>query len=154
MMPTPNPIFTTTVPTPMGSKQRGLPSRSQLRLRRAPWTISAFRADALMASPSWKSMPPSCRLHDRGRDQSRPLTMGAEAHSFIASSWLSWRHPWLHRSPHLSCPIRSLRVPTLWTLVEKPLKRSKCPSSAEAGSASRRSDSGFGGCSSASTDLT
>src|SRR2546427_4894917 len=34
----------------------GLRSRSQLRLRRAPWTISAFRADALMASPSWKSM--------------------------------------------------------------------------------------------------
>ena len=48
------PDFTTTVPTPMGSKQRGLPSRSQPRLRRAPWTISAFRADALMASPSWK----------------------------------------------------------------------------------------------------
>src|SRR5439155_25688557 len=35
---------------------RGLPSRSQLRFRRAPWTMSAFRAEALMASPSWKSM--------------------------------------------------------------------------------------------------
>src|SRR6266699_7064604 len=39
-----------------GTISAGLPSRSQLRLRRAPWTISAFRADALMASPSWKSM--------------------------------------------------------------------------------------------------
>src|SRR5437899_3683865 len=39
-----------------GSISAGLRSRSQLRLRRAPWTISAFRADALMASPSWKSM--------------------------------------------------------------------------------------------------
>src|SRR5579859_5549352 len=29
---------------------------TQLRLRRAPWTMSAFRADASMASPSWKSM--------------------------------------------------------------------------------------------------
>src|SRR5213079_2431271 len=34
----------------------GLPGGSQLRLRRAPWTMSAFRADALMTSPSWKSM--------------------------------------------------------------------------------------------------
>src|SRR5438128_8523351 len=29
-----------------GTTSAGLPSRSQLRLRRAPWTISAFRADA------------------------------------------------------------------------------------------------------------
>src|ERR1700687_3460627 len=34
----------------------GLAEQSQLRLTRAPWTMTAFRADALMASPSWKSM--------------------------------------------------------------------------------------------------
>src|SRR2546422_11393023 len=39
--------------------------RSQLRLRRAPWTISAFRADALMASPSWKSMARTVLLSKR-----------------------------------------------------------------------------------------
>src|SRR6266851_9445596 len=43
----------------------GLPSRSQLRLRRAPWTISAFSADALMASPSWKSMARTALLSRR-----------------------------------------------------------------------------------------
>src|SRR5437879_2922955 len=31
-----------------GTISAGLPSPSQLRLRRAPWTISAFNADALM----------------------------------------------------------------------------------------------------------
>jgi len=39
--------------------------RSQPRLRRAPWTMSAFRADALTTSPSWKSMARTDLLSSR-----------------------------------------------------------------------------------------
>src|SRR5207248_8932307 len=43
----------------------GLPCRSQRRLRRAPWTMSALRAGALMASPSCKSMARTVLLSKR-----------------------------------------------------------------------------------------
>src|ERR1700719_661041 len=45
--------------------QQGLPRRSHRRLRRAPCTTSAFRADALVASPSWKSMARTVLLSKR-----------------------------------------------------------------------------------------
>src|SRR5439155_5104239 len=41
------------------------PGGSQLRFRRAPWTMSAFRADALITSPSWKSMARTVLLSRR-----------------------------------------------------------------------------------------
>src|SRR5207237_9040740 len=50
---------------PTSRRREDFRHRCQLRFRRAPSRMSAFNADALMASPSWKSMARTALLSRR-----------------------------------------------------------------------------------------